>query len=131
MPLSNGRCQRVLVVDDRPVALNATTSLLEMHGFEVRAAATGHGAIRAAAEFRPDYVFLDLSLPDISGYEVFRRLKNNASLANTRFIALSGHGPEEHLRAQRAGFDGYFTKPVDIKEMEKLIMEAPSPRETQ
>jgi PAS domain S-box-containing protein len=125
MPLSNGRCQRVLVVDDRPVALNATTSLLEMHGFEVRAAATGHSAIRAAAEFRPDYVFLDLMLPDISGYEVFRRLKNNASLANTRFIALSGHGPEEHLRAQRAGFDAYFTKPVDIKEMEKLIVEAP------
>jgi signal transduction histidine kinase/CheY-like chemotaxis protein len=130
MPLNNGRCQRVLVVDDRPVALNATTSLLEMHGFEVRAAATGYGAIRAAAEFRPDYVFLDLSLPDISGYEVFRRLKNNELLANTRFIALSGHGPEEHLRAQRAGFDAYFTKPVDIKEMEKLIMEAPSARET-
>jgi CheY-like chemotaxis protein len=131
MPPNNGRCQRVLVVDDRPVALNATTSLLEMHGFEVRAAATGYGAIRAAAEFRPDYVFLDLSLPDISGYEVFRRLKNNELLANTRFIALSGHGPEEHLRAQRAGFDAYFTKPVDIKEMEKLIMEAPSARETQ
>jgi len=121
---NNGRCQRVLVVDDRPVALNATTSLLEMHGFEVRAAATGHGAIRAAAEFRPDYVFLDLTLPDISGYEVFRRLKSNESLANTRFIALSGHGPEEHQRAQKAGFDAYFTKPVDIKEMEKL-MEAP------
>jgi CheY-like chemotaxis protein len=97
----------------------------------VRAAATGYGAIRAAAEFRPDYVFLDLSLPDISGYEVFRRLKHNELLTNTRFIALSGHGPEEHLRAQRAGFDAYFTKPVDIKEMEKLIMEGPSPRETQ
>jgi two-component system CheB/CheR fusion protein len=127
---NNGRCQRVLVVDDRPVALNATTSLLEMHGFEVRAAATGHGAIRAAAEFRPDYVFLDLSLPDISGYEVFRRLKSNERLANTRFIALSGHGPEENLRAQKAGFDAYFTKPVDIKEMEKLIMETPPLDET-
>jgi CheY-like chemotaxis protein len=102
-----------------------------MHGFEVRAAATGHGAIRTAAEFRPDYVFLDLSLPDISGYEVFRRLKNNELLANTRFIALSGHGPEEHLRAQKAGFDGYFTKPVDIKEMEKLILEASPSAETQ
>jgi PAS domain S-box-containing protein len=131
MPPNNGRMQRILVVDDRPVALNATTSLLEMHGFEVRAAATGHGAIRTAAEFRPDYVFLDLSLPDISGYEVFRRLKNNELLANTRFIALSGHGPEEHLRAQKAGFDGYFTKPVDIKEMEKLILEASPSAETQ
>jgi PAS domain S-box-containing protein len=129
-PNNRGKCQRVLIVDDRPVALNATTSLLELHGFEVRAAATGHGAIRAAADFRPDYVFLDLSLPDISGYEVFRRLKSNELLANTRFIALSGHGPEEHLRAQKAGFDAYFTKPVDIKEMEKLIAETPPAGET-
>jgi two-component system CheB/CheR fusion protein len=124
-PNSNGVCRRVLVVDDRPVALNAIKGLLEMHGFEVRAAASGHSAIRAAAEFRPDYVFLDLSLPDISGYEVFRRLKSSELLVNTRFIALSGHGLEENLRAQRAGFDAYFTKPVDIKEMEKLIMETP------
>ena len=125
VPESRAKYRRVLVVDDRPVALNATKSLLEMYGFEVRAAATGHGAIRAAAEFRPDYVFLDLSLPDISGYEVFRRLKSNELLANTRFFALSGHGPEENLRAQKAGFDAYFTKPVDIKEMEKLINETP------
>jgi PAS domain S-box-containing protein len=124
-PESRAKYRRVLVVDDRPVALNATKSLLEMYGFEVRAAATGHGAIRVAAEFRPDYVFLDLSLPDISGYEVFRRLKSNELLANTRFFALSGHGPEENLRAQKAGFDAYFTKPVDIKEMEKLINETP------
>jgi PAS domain S-box-containing protein len=124
-PEGRAKSRRVLVVDDRPVALNATKNLLEMYGFEVRAAATGHGAIRVAAEFRPDYVFLDLSLPDISGYEVFRRLKSNELLANTRFFALSGHGPEENLRAQKAGFDAYFTKPVDIKEMEKLINQTP------
>src|SRR6266496_5985168 len=81
--------------------------------------------LKKKTEFRPDYVFLDLSLPDISGYEVFRRLKSNELLANTRFFALSGHGPEENLRAQKAGFDAYFTKPVDIKEMEKLINETP------
>jgi len=129
-PQGQPQCRRVLVVDDRPVALNATKRLLEMHGFEVRAAATGDAAIRAATEFRPDYVFLDLALPDISGYEVFRRLKGNELLAHTRFIALSGHGPEENLRAQRAGFDAYFTKPVDIQEMEKLIRQTP-PVETQ
>ena len=113
--------RRVLVVDDRPVALNATKSLLEMHGFEVRAASTGHAAIRLANDFRPHFVFLDISLPDISGYEVFRRLKASDQLAATKFIALSGHGREESLRARKAGFDAYMTKPVDIREMEKLI----------
>jgi PAS domain S-box-containing protein len=113
--------RRVLVVDDRPVALNATKSLLEMHGFEVRTASTGHAAIRVANDFRPHFVFLDISLPDISGYEVFRRLKASDQLATAKFIALSGHGREESLRARKAGFDGYMSKPVDIREMEKLI----------
>jgi two-component system CheB/CheR fusion protein len=92
-----------------------------MHGFEVRGAATGHAALRIAAEFHPDFVFLDLSLPDISGYEVFRRLKSAEPLTQTKFIALSGHGREESLRARKAGFDAYMTKPVDIREMEKLM----------
>ncbi|HEX5019393.1 MAG TPA: PAS domain S-box protein [Candidatus Binatia bacterium] len=116
--------RRVLVVDDRPVALNATKTLLEMHGYEVRTAATGHAAIRVAPEFRPHYIFLDISLPDISGYEVFRRLKSHEELACSKFIALSGHGREESLRARKAGFDAYMTKPVDIREMEKLISSA-------
>src|SRR5690606_31289598 len=64
-PCSN---RRVLVVDDRPVALNATKTLLEMHDFDVRGAATGQAALRIAVEFQPDFVFLDISLPDISGY---------------------------------------------------------------
>jgi len=113
--------RRVLLVDDRPVALNATKSLLEMHGFEVRGAATGNAALRIAGEFRPDFVFLDISLPDISGYEVFRQLKSSERLSETKFIALSGHGREESLRARKAGFDAYMTKPVDIGEMKKLI----------
>jgi CheY-like chemotaxis protein len=121
--------RRVLLVDDRPVALNATKSLLEMHGFEVRGAATGNAALRIAGEFRPDFVFLDISLPDISGYEVFRQLKNSERLSETKFIALSGHGREESLRARKAGFDAYMTKPVDIREMEKLIAGASPPVE--
>jgi two-component system, chemotaxis family, CheB/CheR fusion protein len=113
--------KRVLVVDDRPVALNATKSLLELHGFDVRTAATGHAAIRVAHEFRPQYIFLDISLPDISGYDVFRQLKRDEHLAGSKFIALSGHGREEHMRARELGFDAFITKPVNIQEMEKLM----------
>jgi two-component system CheB/CheR fusion protein len=52
---------------------------------------------------------------------VFRRLKSSEALAHCKFIALSGHGHEENVRARRAGFDAYMTKPVDIREMQKLI----------
>jgi PAS domain S-box-containing protein len=112
---------RILVVDDRPVALNATSRLLELEGHTVRSASTGHAAIRVAREFAPDLVLLDISLPDISGYEVFRRLKASESLAGTVFVALSGHGYEERLRARQVGFDDYLMKPFDIKEVDRLI----------
>jgi CheY-like chemotaxis protein len=52
---------------------------------------------------------------------VFRQLKSSERLSATKFIALSGHGREESLRARKAGFDAYMTKPVDIGEMKKLI----------
>ncbi len=113
--------QRILLVDDRPVPLNATKILLEGQGFKVRTATSGGGAVRAALEFQPDFVFLDIGLPDISGYDVLRQLKSAESLSHTRFIALSGYGFEECARAQQAGFDNYMTKPVDIDEIEKLI----------
>ena len=109
------------MVDDRPVALNATSRLLELEGHTVRSASTGHAAIRVAREFAPDLVLLDISLPDISGYEVFRRLKASESLAGTVFVALSGHGYEERLRARQVGFDDYLMKPFDIKEVDRLI----------
>jgi CheY-like chemotaxis protein len=113
--------RRVLLVDDRPVALKATKGLLELHGFNVRTAATGHAAIQTAHEFQPQYIFLDISLPDISGYEVLRQLKTHEEFAGSKFIALSGHGGEESERARKLGFDAYLTKPVNIQEMEKLI----------
>jgi PAS domain S-box-containing protein len=112
---------RILVVDDRPVALSATSRLLELEGHTVRSASTGHAAIRVAREFAPDLVLLDISLPDISGYEVFRRLKACESLARTVFVALSGHGYEERMRARQIGFDDYLMKPFDIKEVDRLI----------
>jgi CheY-like chemotaxis protein len=112
---------RILVVDDRPVALNATSRLPEIEGYTVRSASTGHAALRVAAEFEPDLVLLDISLPDISGYEVFRRLKASESLARTVFIALSGHGYDEGIRARQVGFDDYLMKPFDIREVDRLI----------
>jgi PAS domain S-box-containing protein len=122
LPVSSGsKNWRILVVDDRPVALNATSRLLEMEGHTVRSASTGHAAIRIAREFAPDLVLLDISLPDISGYEVFRRLKASDSLARTVFVALSGHGYEERIRARQVGFDDYLMKPFDIKEVDRLI----------
>ena len=103
------------------VALSATKNLLELHGFQVRTAVNGQSAIRIASEFCPEYIFLDITLPDISGYDVLRELKSKPELAGSKFIAVSGHGREENLRARQAGFDAYLSKPIDFQEMQEII----------
>ena len=66
---------RVLVIDDEPHILRALRINLSVRGYEVVTAATGAGALRAAAEHKPDVVILDLGLPDISGIEVLGGLR--------------------------------------------------------
>jgi two-component system CheB/CheR fusion protein len=116
------RC-RILLVDDSAVALKATKIMLELSGHEVHAAATAASAIEAAGDFQPDLVVSDLRLPDMTGYELLRLLKENKSLANTLFIALSGYGDEEAERARQAGFDEYIIKPMDLEAFDRLIVE--------
>ncbi len=83
---------------------------------------TGAAGIRTARERRPDIILLDLSLPDISGYEVLSRLKSDNGTGATPVIALSGDSlPEDIARGIEAGFDAYLTKPLGVSEFYSLI----------
>jgi DNA-binding NtrC family response regulator len=70
---SDGRQIRVLVVDDEPALSELLSMALRYEGWEVRTAADGGSAARAAREFRPDAVVLDVRLPDFDGFEWYRR----------------------------------------------------------
>jgi PAS domain S-box-containing protein len=116
-----GTRPRVLVVDDNRDAASTLAELLQMMGSEVREAYDGLQAVAAATEFRPDVVLLDIGLPDINGYEVARRIRALAGLAQPRLVALTGWGQEEDKRlAQQAGFDEHWTKPVDPARLQRL-----------
>ena len=110
-----------MLVDDSSVALNSTATILQMSGYRVATACDGKSAIKAAREFKPDNILLDLRLPDMDGYEVFEHLKKLDDLESTMFIAVTGFGDEEKRRAEQAGFDHYLTKPVDLAKLEKLL----------
>src|SRR4029453_11527561 len=69
---------RVLVVDDEPSLAELLAMALRYEGWEVRSAQDGRNAVRAARDFRPDAVVLDVMLPDIDGLEVLRRLRGEA-----------------------------------------------------
>ncbi|ORW24123.1 two-component system response regulator [Mycolicibacter nonchromogenicus] len=105
---------RVLVVDDEPQILRALKINLSVRGYEVVTAATGSGALRAAAEQRPDVVILDLGLPDISGIEVIAGLRG---WLTAPVIVLSARTDSaDKVEALDAGADDYVTKPFGMDE---------------
>ena len=87
----------------------------------------GNAALQAVAKFEPDYVLLDIGLPDMSGYEVASKLSENLGVRTPVLIALTGWGSsEDKKKAAEAGFNFHLTKPVEVEEIEAIINQANS-----
>jgi PAS domain S-box-containing protein len=112
---------RILIVDDNCDAADSLAMLCESEGHVPRVAYSSTQALDAALPFRPDVALLDIGLPDIDGYELARRLRHVTDSAPV-LIAVTGYGQaEDRLRAQSAGFDYHFIKPVNIESLLKLL----------
>lgn len=111
---------RILLVDDNYAASETLGKLLEFKGYTVRFTHDGESTLRAADEFDPHIIMLDIGLPDMSGYDVARALRSRGSSA--AMIAVTGYGQaEDKSRSQEAGFDHHLTKPVGIADLEKIL----------
>lgn len=109
---SIGPAALVLIVDDYADAREMCAEYLDLCGFRVEQACDGAEALKKAAHLRPDVILMDLSLPDIDGVEVARRLKAASETAGIAIIALTGHGTEEHAdKARAAGCVSFLVKP--------------------
>jgi PAS domain S-box-containing protein len=110
------RAMMVLCVEDNPVNMLLVSELLSLRpGVRLVGAVDGRSAIALALAERPDVVLLDLQLPDISGLEVLRHLRAEPVLGRSTFIALSANAmPVDIAAARAAGFDDYWTKPIDF-----------------
>jgi CheY-like chemotaxis protein len=85
----------------------------------------GQDALTAAARLNPDAYLLDIGMPDLSGYEVARRIRQEAWGRNAYIVALTGWGQAQDKEAARAaGFDEHLTKPVDPAVLEALLLRA-------
>jgi len=103
---------RVLLVEDYDDAREMYVEYLTFSGFEVAQATNGLDAIQQALERPPDIVVMDLSLPQMDGWEAVRRLKADARTAGVPVLALTGHALADFVRrAKDAGFNGFLTKP--------------------
>lgn len=104
---------RIVVVDDDEAHRFTMRLALEHEGFEVKTAATGKEALRAAEDL-PDLMIVDLRLPDISGFEICRYVKTTSELASIAIVNITAAyaGSEERVEALNAGADGYLTRPA-------------------
>ncbi|GAA4887121.1 response regulator transcription factor [Saccharopolyspora cebuensis] len=107
---------RVLVVDDEANILELLTAALRLSGFEVRGAATGAEALRAAGEFAPDIVVLDVMLPDLDGFAVATRLRASGDPVPVLFLT-ARDAVEDRIAGLTAGGDDYVTKPFSLDEV--------------
>jgi CheY-like chemotaxis protein len=117
--VANGR-RRVLVVDDNRDAAESLAEIVTLLGHYAEVALDGPSAIAHVHAKAPDVVLCDIGLPGMSGYDVARALRAEAS--TIELIAVSGYAqPEDVEKAVQAGFDAHVAKPPDIGKLEKVL----------
>jgi two-component system OmpR family response regulator len=107
---------RILVVDDEPNISDLIATSLKFVGFEIRTAATGSQALAAAEEFKPHAMILDVMLPDLDGFEVCRRIRNEGHPIGVLFLSAKDE-MKDKVQGLTIGGDDYMTKPFSLEEL--------------
>lgn len=115
--------KQILLVEDDITILSLIKDILElMLGHEVAIATNGFDAIRLAKENQPDLILMDLSLPQLDGWEATRSLKSLPAFSNVPVLAVTAHSMVgDRERALDAGCDDYFPKPIEVSEFIEFL----------
>jgi two-component system CheB/CheR fusion protein len=114
------RPRRILVVDDEAQMAVIFASLLEANGHQTLVVHDGPSALAAVRSFGPDVVILDLGLPEMDGYEIARRIREEHADEKILLIAATGYQKKD-ARLKQAGFDQHLIKPFDMQRLAALI----------
>jgi len=117
--------RRVLIVEDNHDTAEMMDVMLKEWGQETRVAHDGAAALEIANDFRPQVVLLDVGLPKLHGYEVARRLRQQAWARQTFVVAITGWGVEADRQSEAAGIDLRLLKPVDPEALRRLLAGSP------
>ena len=122
LPKPAGPSLHILIIEDNTDARETLATLLRMLGHLIETAATGPQGVQRALTDRPKIVLIDLGLPGLDGYQVARQIR--AVLGDAVFlVALSGYALEEdRQRAQAAGFNAHLPKPVELEELNRVLV---------
>jgi two-component system, OmpR family, response regulator len=114
--VESGAGARVLVVDDELNITDLVATALRYEGFDVATASTGRGALDGVERVRPDLLVLDIMLPDIDGFEIARRLRQDGRRVPILFLTAKD-ATEDKVRGLTLGGDDYVTKPFSLEEL--------------
>ena len=113
---------KILLVEDNEMNRDMLSRRLEKRGYAIVVAADGLQALRMARAEMPDLILMDLSLPEMDGWEVARRLRADASTACIPIMALTAHAMAgDREKALEAGCNDYDIKPVDLPRLQEKI----------
>jgi DNA-binding response OmpR family regulator len=118
--------KKILIADDNEQIRESLASILEDEGYAMWIAKDGAEALRKAREIAPDILILDVTMPEMSGYEVCQAIKSDPDLKKTFVLMLSAKGQAtEQERGKEAGADEYFVKPFSPSEIVARIKNVP------
>lgn len=106
----------VLIVEDNDKNLKLVRDLLRYHGFETIEATSAEDGISLAATRKPRLILMDIQLPGMDGVSALEKLRANTATAAIPIVAMTASVmKEDRERFDKAGFDGFITKPIDVK----------------
>lgn len=122
IPLANIHPYDILIVDDNPMNLGVLSGMLQERGYRVRAATNGRRALEAARLRKPDLIMLDITMPEMDGFQACEILKADPELAAIPVIFISAHDESiDKVRAFNLGGADYVQKPFQIEEVHARI----------
>jgi len=116
--------KKILIVDDNPVHMRLIEMTLRANNYTLLKATDGEEALDIATRERPDLILMDLNLPETTGFEVTRKLRENLVFHHTPIIALTAYPMRgDRGRIVESGCDAYLTKPINTRELPRTIAE--------
>lgn len=116
--------QTVLVAEDDPIVARAIQACLDRTGYNIIQASDGREALNMIGEHRPDLVVLDVMMPEMHGWDVLERMRQDTSFDRTPVIILSALGQDYNIEeSERRGANRHLTKPFDPDQLRDAVTE--------
>ncbi len=114
--------EKIMVVEDSPTNQKLMLTLLEMEGYDARAADSAEDGFKLLEVFNPDLILMDIQLPGIDGLEMTRQLRSDPTYQDTPILAVTAYSSRsDWKKALDAGCDEFITKPIDTRSLPDVI----------